>query len=60
MKKLSTPNQWGEVEISLLKRIYPTAPTWVLASILGRSLISVRKKASKLHIKKIVFSKKNK
>jgi hypothetical protein len=47
---------WSTKDIELLKELYPTIPTPEVAKRLGRSGVSVRTKAVKLKIKKLIDS----
>ena len=50
-KKLVT-GLWSKSEISLLKKLFPSNPTAKVAAQLGRSLDTVKKKASRMGLKK--------
>ena len=46
--------RWTATEDELIRRAYPTAPAGRVASVLGRSLLSVYKRASNLGVKREV------
>jgi len=43
---------WSKSEVSLLKKLFPNNPTAKVAARLGRSLDTVKKKASRMGLKK--------
>lgn len=43
---------WSKSEVSLLKKLFPSNPTVKVAAKLGRPLESVKKKASRMGLKK--------
>jgi len=50
-KKLVT-GLWSKSEVSLLRKLFPSNPTAKVATKLGRSLDTVKKKASRMGLKK--------
>jgi len=43
---------WSKSEVSLLRKLFPNNPTTKVAARLGRSLDTVKKKASRIGLKK--------
>ncbi|MHC4538509.1 MAG: hypothetical protein ACYS74_01845 [Planctomycetota bacterium] len=43
---------WSKNEVVLLKKLFPSSPTAKVAARLGRSLDTVKKKASRMGLKK--------
>jgi len=43
---------WSKSEVALLRKLFPNNPTAKVAARLGRSLDTVRKKASRIGLKK--------
>jgi hypothetical protein len=53
MAKRRTPKgQWSTRDLNLLKRLFPATPTSKVAKKLGRKLDAVKKKASRMGLKK--------
>jgi hypothetical protein len=50
-KKLVT-GLWSKSQVSLLRKLFPSNPTAKVATKLGRSLDTVKKKASRMGLKK--------
>ncbi len=51
-KKKLIKGLWSKREISLLKKLFPNNPTANVAARLGRSTDTVKKKASRMGLKK--------
>ena len=51
-KKKVTKGLWSKSEVALLKKLFPSNPTAKVAAKLGRSLDTVKKKASRMGLKK--------
>jgi len=51
-KKKLVKGLWSKSEVSLLKKLFPNNPTAKVAAGLGRSLDTVKKKASRIGLKK--------
>ena len=51
-KKKLVKGLWSKSEIALLKKQFPSNPTAQIAKKLGRSLDTVKKKASRMGLKK--------
>jgi DNA-directed RNA polymerase specialized sigma24 family protein len=51
-KKEVTKGLWSKSEIALLKKLFPNNSTAEVAERLGRSLDTVKKKASRMGLKK--------
>ena len=51
-KKKVTKGLWSKNEVALLKKLFPSNPTAKVAARLGRSLDTVKKKASRMGLKK--------
>ena len=51
-KKKLVKGLWSKSEIALLKKQFPNNPTAKIAEKLGRSLDTVKKKASRMGLKK--------
>jgi len=51
-KKKLVKGLWSKSEVSLLKKLFPNNPTAKVAAGLGRSLDTVKKKASRIELKK--------
>jgi hypothetical protein len=53
MAKRRTPRgQWSTQDLNLLKRLFPATPTSKVAQKVGRKLDAVKKKASRMGLKK--------
>ncbi len=51
-KKKLVKGLWSKSEISLLKKLFPSNPTAKVAAKLGRPVESVKKKASRMGLKR--------
>jgi len=51
-KKKLVKGLWSKSEVALLRKLYPSNPTAKVASRLGRSLDTVKKKTSRMGLKK--------
>ncbi|NOR67611.1 MAG: hypothetical protein GQ528_09680 [Woeseiaceae bacterium] len=51
-KKKLVKGLWSKSEISLLRKLFPSNPTAKVATKLGRPVESVKKKASRMGLKK--------
>ncbi|MHC4539291.1 MAG: hypothetical protein ACYTEK_08420 [Planctomycetota bacterium] len=51
-QKKTLKGLWSKSELALLRRLFPTNPTAPIAAKLGRSLDTVKKKASRMGLKK--------
>jgi len=51
-KKKLVKGLWSKSEVSLLKKLFPNNPTAKVAASLGRSTDTVKKKASRMGLKK--------
>jgi hypothetical protein len=51
-KKKLVKGLWSKSEIALLKKLFPSNPTAKVATNLGRSIGTVKKKASRMGLKK--------
>ena len=51
-KKKLVKGLWSKSEVSLLKKLFPSNPTAKVAAKLGRSTETVKKKASRMGLKK--------
>jgi transcriptional regulator of aromatic amino acid metabolism len=51
-KKKRVKGLWSKGEVSLLKKLFPNNPTAKVATRLGRSTDTVKKKASRMGLKK--------
>jgi len=51
-KKKLVKGLWSKSEVSLLKKLFPNNPTAKVAARLGRSTDTVKKKASRMGLKK--------
>jgi len=51
-RKKMTKGMWTKAEITLLKKMFPNSPTAKVAAKLGRPLDNVKKKASRMGLKK--------
>ncbi len=51
-RKKMTKGTWTKAEITLLKKMFPNNPTAQVAARLGRPLDNVKKKASRMGLKK--------
>jgi len=51
-KKRMARGQWSTRDISMLRRLFPTNPTSRVARKLGRKTDAVKKKASRMGLKK--------
>ena len=51
-KKKLVKGLWSKSEVALLRKLFPNNPTAKIAARLGRSLDTVKKKASRMGVKK--------
>jgi hypothetical protein len=51
-KKKIVKGLWSKSEVALLRKLFPSNPTAKVAAKLGRSLDTVKKKASRIGLKK--------
>ena len=51
-KKRKPRGQWSKRDINLLKKLFPTTPTSRIAKKVGRKTDAVKKKASRMGLKK--------
>jgi hypothetical protein len=51
-KKKLVKGLWSKSEVSLLRKLFPNNPTAKVAARLGRSTDTVKKKASRMKLKK--------
>jgi len=51
-KKKLVKGSWSKSEVALLRKLFPNNPTAKVAARLGRSLGTVKKKASRVGLKK--------
>jgi len=51
-KKKLVKGLWSKSEVALLRKLFPSNPTAKVAAKLGRSLDTVKKKASRMGLKK--------
>ncbi len=51
-KRKKAPKQWTARDVNLLKRLFPANPTSKIAGKLGRKTDAVKKKASRMGLKK--------
>ncbi|MCP4258960.1 MAG: hypothetical protein GY774_15865 [Planctomycetes bacterium] len=51
-KKKLVKGLWSKSEVSLLKKLFPNSPTAKVAASLGRPTEAVKKKASRMGLKK--------
>ena len=51
-KKKVVKGLWSKSEVTLLRKLFPSNPTVKVAARLGRSLDTVKKKASRMGLKK--------
>ena len=51
-RKRAAKNLWATGEINLLKRLFPANPTSKIAAKLGRKTDAVKKKASRMGLRK--------
>ena len=51
-KKKLVKGLWSKREVALLRKLFPSNPTAKVAAKLGRSLDTVKKKASRMGLKK--------
>jgi hypothetical protein len=52
VKRKKAPKQWSTRDVNLLKRLFPTNPTSKIAKKLRRKTDAVKKKASRMGLKK--------
>ncbi len=52
LSRIQRKNSWTTTELGLLKRSFADQPTAVLAKKLGRRVDAVKKKASRMRLKK--------
>ena len=50
--KKKAPKLWTKAEVSLLKKLFPTNPTSKIAKKFGRKTDTVKKKASRMGLRK--------
>jgi hypothetical protein len=51
-KRRKAPKRWTTRDVNLLKKLFPTNPTSMIAKKLKRKLDAVKKKASRMGLKK--------
>ena len=51
-KKKAPKGVWSKSDVNLLKRLFPTNPTSRIAAKLGRATDAVKKKASRMGLRK--------
>ena len=51
-KKRATKGLWSKSDVSLLKKLFPSNPTAKVAARLGRPTDAVKKKASRMGLRK--------
>jgi len=51
-KKKKAPKRWTKAEVNLLKKLFPTNPTSKIAKKLKRKTDAVKKKASRMGLRK--------
>ena len=51
-KRKKGPKLWTTAEVNLLKKLFPTNPTSIIAKKLGRKTDAVKKKASRMRLRK--------
>ncbi|MGA2092311.1 MAG: hypothetical protein ABSH16_02740 [Sedimentisphaerales bacterium] len=51
-KKRTPKGRWSSQDLSALRRMFPTTPTSKVAQKVGRKLDAVKKKASRMGLKK--------
>ncbi|MGD0077654.1 MAG: hypothetical protein ABSB91_03395 [Sedimentisphaerales bacterium] len=51
-KKRTPKGRWSSQDLSALRRMFPTTPTSKVAAKVGRKLDAVKKKASRMGLKK--------
>jgi hypothetical protein len=51
-KKKKAPKRWTKAEVNLLKKLFPTNPTSKIAKKFGRTTDTVKKKASRMGLRK--------
>ena len=51
-KRKKAPKLWTKAEVSLLRKLFPTNPTSKIAKKLGRKTDTVKKKASRMGLRK--------
>ncbi len=51
-KKKKAPKLWTKAEVNLLKKLFPTNPTSKIAKKFGRKTDTVKKKASRMGLRK--------
>lgn len=51
-RKRAAKSLWSRSEVSLLKKLFPTNPTAKIAAKLGRKTDAVKKKASRMGLRK--------
>jgi hypothetical protein len=51
-KKRTPKGRWSTQDLNMLKRLFPTTPTSKVAQKVGRKLDAVKKKASRMGLKK--------
>jgi len=51
-KKRKSKGRWSAKDLSTLKRLFPTTPTSKVAKKVGRKTDAVKKKASRMKLKK--------
>jgi hypothetical protein len=52
VKRRKAPKQWSTRDVNLLKKLFPTNPTSKIAKKLRRKTDAVKKKASRMGLKK--------
>ncbi len=51
-KRKKAPKLWTKADVNLLKKLFPTNPTSKIAAQLGRKTDTVKKKASRMGLRK--------
>jgi len=51
-RKRAAKGLWTKADVSLLKKLFPTSPTSKIAAKLGRKTDTVKKKASRMGLRK--------
>ena len=51
-RKKAPKGLWSKADVNLLKKLFPTTPTARIAAKLGRATDAVKKKASRMRLRK--------
>jgi hypothetical protein len=51
-KKKKAPKSWTAAEVNILKKLFPTNPTSAIAAKIGKKTDAVKKKASRMGLRK--------